>query len=323
VAVAWGVFGLILFEFSYILKRSYLRYQAYALLTAAFLRIFFANLGLPGHTSSYTVLPLIAAFAWVYERIHADEEQSSYSNIASQLFAWCSVIATCSLIYFELRPAWIILAWTILAIALLALACVLKRTLFVAQSVVVLLAVAFRGIFYHLFSPAPLAEVFTSSRIFTTGGASALLLAALPLAFHIRRTYLGRHHGTERVEREQPRSQDTPLLVLLHHPEQPFFFVPLALITLLLYVQLSGGGITIAWVVLGLLTFLFALLIKERPYRLSGLGLLLLGVAKVLAWDVWHVSPTDRYLTLIIMGAALLLVSFLYSRFRETLLNFL
>jgi uncharacterized membrane protein len=78
-----------------------------------------------------------------------------------------------------------------------------------------------------------------------------------------------------------------------------------------------------AWVALGVLTFLFALAVRERSYRLSGLTLLLLGVAKVLLWDVWHVPANERYLTLIIMGAALLLVSFLYSRYRETLLKLL
>jgi len=91
----------------------------------------------------------------------------------------------------------------------------------------------------------------------------------------------------------------------------------------LLYVQLHGALITIGWVALGVLTFLFALTVKQRSYRLAGLGLLLLGVAKILTWDVWHAPPTERYLTLIIMGAALLLVSFLYSRYRETLLKFL
>jgi len=43
----------------------------------------------------------------------------------------------------------------------------------------------------------------------------------------------------------------------------------------------------------------------------------------LLAVDVWQATPTDRYITLIVMGAALLLVSFLYSRYRETILELL
>jgi uncharacterized membrane protein len=112
-------------------------------------------------------------------------------------------------------------------------------------------------------------------------------------------------------------------LDLLRRPEQPFFFVPLLLITLLLAVELHGGGVTIGWSALGLLVFLFALAVGERSYRLSGLGLLLLGVAKLLAWDIWHASSGERTFALIAMGVALLLVSFLYSRFKETLLKLL
>jgi uncharacterized membrane protein len=81
--------------------------------------------------------------------------------------------------------------------------------------------------------------------------------------------------------------------------------------------------ITIGWSAQGVLVFLFALTVKERSYRLAGLALLLLGVAKILTVDIWHANPSDRYITLIVMGAALLSVSFLYSRYRETLLRFL
>lgn len=329
VAVAWGVFGLILFELSYLFKRNYLRHQAYALLAASFIRIFFANLQVPGSNgtlspSLYTVLPLIAAFAYVYERIHSAPTPTRIDRIAGIVFAWCSVIAAATLLYFELQPAWVVLAWTVLAIALLALATSLKRPIFVAQSLVVLAAVAVRAIGWHLFSPAPLATTLTTSRVFTIGLTSALLLLALPLAFHLRSHFTQSRLTHETSSPLQALSTFAgPITALLHHPEQPFYFVPLTLLTLLLYVHFSGGRITIAWVVLGLCAFLFALTVKERTYRLSGLGLLLLAVAKVLAWDVWHASPTDRYLTLIIMGASLLLVSFLYSRYKETLLKLL
>jgi uncharacterized membrane protein len=81
--------------------------------------------------------------------------------------------------------------------------------------------------------------------------------------------------------------------------------------------------ITVAWSALGIATFLFALLVQERTFRLAGLGLLLLGVGKILLIDMWKLAPTDRYITLIVTGAALLLVSFLYTRYREAILKLL
>ena len=51
--------------------------------------------------------------------------------------------------------------------------------------------------------------------------------------------------------------------------------------------------------------------------------MLLVCVAKILARDAWGLAPRDRYVTFMILGAALLLVSFLYTRYRETIRQFL
>ena len=55
------------------------------------------------------------------------------------------------------------------------------------------------------------------------------------------------------------------------------------------------------------------------PLAYTGLGLLLLCVLKIVCVDVWGLDAQHRYLTLIILGAALLVVSFLYNRHREAL----
>jgi hypothetical protein len=46
-------------------------------------------------------------------------------------------------------------------------------------------------------------------------------------------------------------------------------------------------------------------------------------VGKIILRDAWGLAPRDRYITFIILGAALLLVSFLYSKYRETIRQFL
>jgi uncharacterized membrane protein len=112
-------------------------------------------------------------------------------------------------------------------------------------------------------------------------------------------------------------------MVILRHPEQVLFFLPLGLVAALLAVTLRRGLITVGWSALGVLVFLFALWVRQRGFRLAGLGLLLLGVAKIVVVDVWELSPRDRYLTFITLGSALLLVSFLYSRYREAIWRYL
>jgi uncharacterized membrane protein len=109
----------------------------------------------------------------------------------------------------------------------------------------------------------------------------------------------------------------------LARPEQLLFFLPLVLVTIMLAHEMRAGMITVAWSALGVSVFLCALWLRERSYRLAGLGLLLLGVGKILVIDIWKLAPSDRYITLIVMGSALLLVSFLYTRYREAILKLL
>ena len=109
----------------------------------------------------------------------------------------------------------------------------------------------------------------------------------------------------------------------LRRPEQWFFFAPFALAVGALAIKLSSGHITIAWSLVGVGVFLFALAVGERSYRLAGLALLLVCVVKIVLMDVWQLSPPERYTTLIVLGLALLAVSFLYTRFGKTIRKFL
>src|SRR5207245_513327 len=82
IAVAWGAFGLVLFEYGLLRKITQFRYQAYVALIASFARIFFANLtaGEPGEfwgPRMYTILPLVLIFFFVYAQLPLKEEAAS------------------------------------------------------------------------------------------------------------------------------------------------------------------------------------------------------------------------------------------------------
>jgi uncharacterized membrane protein len=110
---------------------------------------------------------------------------------------------------------------------------------------------------------------------------------------------------------------------LTRRPEQVFFFMAVALLTVLLALEMRHGMVTVSWGVEGVAIFLLALWVGERSFRLCGLGLLLLCVGKILIVDVWGLNPRDRYLTLMVLGGALLLVSFLYTKNREVIRQYL
>lgn len=190
----------------------------------------------------------------------------------------------------------------------------LDRRIFLAQALTLLVAVAARAVLFNLFSAPLVAGSFWSSRLICVGSACAIVLLALPIGFRLRKMP---------SDSTPPGDAAGWVSMVLSRPEQLLFFVPLLLLTTLLAVHMRAGMITVAWSALGIITFLFALLVQERTFRLAGLGLLLLGVGKILVIDMWNLAPTDRYITLIVMGAALLLVSFLYTRYREAILKLL
>lgn len=113
------------------------------------------------------------------------------------------------------------------------------------------------------------------------------------------------------------------LAAVSRRPEQIQFFAAITLLTFMLALKMRAGMVTIAWGVEGVCIVLLALAVKERSYRLTGLGVLLLCVGKVMVLDAWGLQPRDRYITFIIVGIALLSVSFLYSKHRDAIRQFL
>jgi uncharacterized membrane protein len=246
--------------------------------------------------------PLLWPSRWEFK------SQSPTDLVMLRVTSFLATVCTALGLQLLIPTNWITLSWAALALLTLALGWVLNRPSFIAQSIAVLFATALRFAFTLIHLPT----FALNTQQLLHRAPPVLMFVSLPIAFAIRRQRS--HEGSP---------TNTPIAFLLVHPEQPFFFAPLLLVTLLLAVDLRAGIITIGWGALGVLVFFFALAVKERSFRLAGLFLLLLAVAKILLIDVWHASPTDRYITLIVIGAALLLVSFLYSRYRETLLKFL
>jgi hypothetical protein len=322
VAVAWMVGGLILLEAGLSGRSLQLRVQGYAAFAASFLRIWFVNLnasGNPGEISPrfYTLVPLTLAFLYAYWRLHevdAHLRELERKYRAADFCCWLGTITLAALMRFELLADWVATAWAALALALLAVAWRSGRRLFLHQALLVGAGVLMRTVLHNFYErsyfPAPVLE----SRWVCVGTAVALLFLSLPILFQLRSK-----GGEELPERMLFRV----LTALSRQPEQVFFFIALTLLTVLLALEMRHGMVTLSWGVEGVAVFLLALSLSERSFRLSGLGLLLLCVGKIIVVDVWRLNPRDRYLTFIVLGIALLLVSFLYTRNRETLRQYL
>jgi hypothetical protein len=320
IALGWAIFGLVLFEYGLLRNVKQFRFQSYVAFMAAFVRIFFANLT-AGSTDQFwgprahTVLPLALIFFFVHAQL-ATEERSTAEDRRLRFDAVLAYLGTgtvVALLYFQFNTDWVVTAWAVVVFALLAVARFTNRPLFLGQGLLLSFAVLVRGVVHNLFG----ASYFTGSdwtgRYAVLGSAILLLFATLPLASRLRNPNTARSSS----------QRATPLGAVARHPEQVLFFVPTILLTLLLALKMRAGMVTVAWGVEAVLIVLLALFVGERSYRLTGLFLLLACVAKIMLRDAWGLAPRDRYITFIILGMALLLVSFLYSKYRDTIRQFL
>lgn len=321
VAVGWVLFGLLLFESGFIRKELQLRIQAYVAFTSAFARIFFVNLTAPSTAGErigpaiYTVVPLALVFYFVYSQL---QERGSAPELerwpADQLVAYFGSAVVASMLYFQIGGDWTLAAWATMLLALMTTAVMFKRPVFMEQSTLLTIAIIWRGITHNLFGSSYFDAQRWTGRFLVTGSAVALMFATLPLAFRLRAVHADSNEGLQRFRL---------LRTMTSYPDQLLFFAPILLLTLMLALRMRAGMVTVAWGLEGVIVFLFALAMKRRSYRLTGLVLLLLCVAKILAFDAWRLQPRDRYLTFIVLGAVLLGVSFLYSRYREMVRQYL
>jgi len=321
VAVAWGAFGLVLFEYGLLRKITQFRYQAYVALIAAFTRIFFSNLtsSEPGEfwgPRMYTILPLALIFFFVYAQLPEKEENTGRDRRLhfDVLLAYLGTATIVALFYFQFPIEWVVTSWAAVVFALLGAALLLNRPVLLYQGLLLISFVLVRGIVHNLFGAGYFGEGDWQGRYFILSSASGILLATLFFAFRLR----GRFNVPQNLG-----AWVRPLAVIASRPEQIVFFVPTILVTFMLALKMRSGMITVSWGIEGVMIFLLALAVKERSFRLTGLGILLLCVAKVMALDVWGLQPRDRYVTFIIVGAALVLVSFLYSKYRDAIRQYL
>jgi hypothetical protein len=306
VSLAWAIFGVVLLEIGLSKladesQRKHLRYQAYIACVAAFARLFFVNFNLPrGNELIMSVAPLPILFFYGYWRTMDRDDLKTRNLTAATIIAYVATASVASIIRFTVEPDWVVLGWGAMFTFLMFIATATKRTIFRDQALVLSVPIAFRGLMHNVY------QVHVGTAIAEPRNAllicAAVMVAAVFFAFKLRDKTPG-----------APRWK-----FLFLRPEQFAFFVPVGLVLVLFTQLFPGVSMTLSWGVMAVAIFSVALAVGERSYRLAGLLLLMVCVAKIIVFDVWNFNDTNaRYITLILMGAILLTVSFLYGRFRE------
>jgi len=97
----------------------------------------------------------------------------------------------------------------------------------------------------------------------------------------------------------------------------PTSWLGTAVLTVLFGLELTGFRVSVVWTVFGLVLLLIGIGVKERDLRLQGLALFGLATAKVFLIDTAGLDFLGRTVSFIVLGVILLLASFIYSKYRE------
>ncbi len=91
----------------------------------------------------------------------------------------------------------------------------------------------------------------------------------------------------------------------------------------LLYDQVSGRMLTIAWGIQGVALLAAGFPLRDRVLRLSGLAILLFCILKLFVYDLSYLDTLPRIFSFIVLGLILVAVSWVYTRFRDRVARYL
>jgi hypothetical protein len=232
---------------------------------------------IPQRFNAPMVLPVAAGYLYLWWRCRDGRWTRCYS--------WVATLLVAILLHVELTPAQAVTAWAALGLVLFLAGLRAELSDFRWQSYALALALTLRCFAWESVDPF---------RAAACAAAAAILYAQQFLA-----PRAPTRAGWERFAR-------------------PAFGILASLVVaVLLYREISGSLLTMAWGGQGLLLLVAGFPLRERVLRISGLLLLLNCILKLFFYDLRNLDTLPRIFSFIVLGLILIGVSWAYTRFRE------
>ena len=307
VAVAWAAIGMILLEIGFTFSTGSFRALGNIVAASAFGRLFLANftdLGDTLHISHriLTVVPIIASQYYAWWRYHA-AEAGTLERRWSRLYLYAPAILGVALARFELGRTLAVVGWALFGLALYRVGLVRKLTDLRWQSYAISALAFWRCWNTNFYIPESLLGI--RGRILTGAG--------VVICFYVAQLLSPRGEALENSE-----------LTLLERYARTFYSVLASvLLAVLLYYEVAGGMLTMALGIEALALLGAGFPLRDRFQRLSGLFLFLVCVLKLFLYDLRQLETVNRIISFIVLGAILVAVSWIYTRFRHRIQRYL
>lgn len=319
VALAWSFLGLLLFEAGIWFQQGSLKIQGPIIAAATLGRLFLANFTAPGSFFGLshrviTVVPIIAIFYYLVQRLSEERAAGrilAFEKRLPQAYSYAAGFLLVVLARFELGRSLTVLAWALIGFIFLTLGISWRDRDLRIQACLLAILTFWRSWstnFYLIGSFYGMPE-----RIATMIPAIASLYASQLLCLRNRD-----------VLYEASAGQKTRILSRLDAASRHLFSsLASLLLAILLYYQVRGNLLTVAWAIQGLGLMAAGFVIRERTFRLSGFGLFAVCLFKVFLIDLRGVETIYRIFSFIVLGIILLLVSFGYTRHRDVIKRYI
>jgi hypothetical protein len=297
-AAAWACLALVWLAMAGVLQLGSFRWLAAGVLGFACARVLVVNLGfawLEENLAERWLIPLFVIgtlyYLWlVFRQVAAYLERS-----VAPVFTWIAALMAVWLLGVGISRLYIVSAWALLAVGLLVAGLRLNLNAFRWQSYLIL-ALAVVCCLEINFTESESASIF--ARI---AGTSLLIGCLLAGEF-----VLPRNPGAGE-----------------RHARTLASLAAIFLLTALLYHEVSGSLLTVVWGFEASACLGAGFPLRERILRLQGLGLLALCILKLFIYDLRNLETMYRILSFIALGAILLGVSLIYTRFRTQIQRYL
>ncbi|MGE5192178.1 MAG: DUF2339 domain-containing protein [Deltaproteobacteria bacterium] len=319
VALGWGVSGLLLVELGLVASRRAVRLNGNILVLLAVGRLFFVNFTTPGTTLGVshrllTVVPIVVLLWHLRARFKESLEgalPASWERALVRLYLYIPTILLVVLLRFELGRVLAVSGWAILMVNLLALGIRQKNEDLRWQSYLVAILTFARSWATNFNMPESLTGAFGRAE---TG---ALVIGCLYLAGFLS------PRSAEPLRAAAAGGLTWGLNWFDHHARRVFPVLADVLLTVLVWYEVSGKLLTAGWAIEGTVLLLVGVLAGESVFRRSGLVLLLLCTLKVFAYDLRELEMPYRILSFILLGLLLIAVSWIYTRFRDSMRRYI
>jgi hypothetical protein len=320
VAIAWTSMALVLVEGGLSLRLAPARRCGYVIAALAYGRVFAVNFTGTGFTPGLsspliTVAPIALVFYWLATRLRSEGVQQWLERGERYLWRIClygASLLVVALIRFEAGRAFAIVGWSLMMLVLLYLGIARAGRDLRLQAYLVAILIFWRGWATNFHVPGMLAGVMPV-RIGTSAVAIAVLYAAEFMS--PRKFAAGDRQGPAGVERVLDTVERNARLM--------FALLATAMLTLLLYNEVSGQMLTEVWALEGALLLVLGFVERERVLRYSALALLGVCMLKVFLYDLRNLQTKARILSFMVLGLLMLAVSFIYTRYYERLRRYL